>query len=69
MIGGEQPQLAAPHGDAGLLWLLDHRKQWGLAVSELACLLGVCTDTLLGWTSPPVATLYGSSEACIIFIW
>lgn len=51
MVGGEQPQLTDPHGDAGLRWLLDHRKLLGLADSVLACLLGVCTDTLLGWTS------------------
>jgi len=51
MIGEEQPHLTDQHGDAGLRWLLDRREQWSLTDSELACLLGVATETLLSWMS------------------
>lgn len=49
MIGDEQPDLTDRHGDAGFRWLLDHRGAWCLSDSQLACLLGVRTERLLGW--------------------
>lgn len=51
MIRDEQPNLTDQHGDAGFRWLLDRREQWGLTNSQLACLLGVSTETLLSWES------------------
>ncbi|SES64796.1 hypothetical protein SAMN04487962_1016 [Marinobacter segnicrescens] len=49
MIGDEQPKLTDQHGDAGLRWLLERREGWGLTHSELASLLGVSIERLLGW--------------------
>lgn len=49
MSGDEQPKPTDQHGDAGLRWLLERRERWGLTHSELASLLGVSTDRLLGW--------------------
>jgi len=49
MIEDEKPNLTDQHGDAGFRWLLERRERWGLTHSELASLLGVSTDRLLGW--------------------
>lgn len=49
MIRDVQLNLTARHGDAGLRWVLDRPAQWSLNDSELARLLGVPTERLLGW--------------------
>lgn len=55
MIEGEQPNPTDQHGDAGLRWLLDRRAQWGLTDSELARLLDVSSERLLGWKKQVVS--------------
>lgn len=53
----ELPRITDKHETAGLLWLSDHREQWGLSEAELATLLGVTAETIRKWLSTDNKTL------------